>query len=555
MSDIKAIAYYLPQFHPIPENDRWWGKGFTEWTNVSRGRPFFPGHHQPHLPADLGFYDLRLAEVRAEQAALARQYGLYGFCYYYYWFNGRRLLERPLDEVVRTGEPDFPFCVCWANENWTRRWDGAEHEILMQQVHSPESDRRFIEDVLPILRDPRYIRVQGAPLLLVYRPGILPEPRRTTDIWRAAAQEAGLPGLHLCAVQSFGLDDPRPLGFDAAAEFPPHGFAPTRINQTVSGLSPEFRGWVYEYEEAVRLSLQKPRPSYIRYRGVMTSWDNTARRGADGHIYRGASPGAYESWLRAVIAETETRPQEEQLVFINAWNEWAEGAHLEPDQRDGHAWLEATARALKHRADWRDVLHVVRAQPDASTEVLRGYLADLEFALEAQERALAEFDRQASRGVLPRPSAVALNATAFTAERPGHLEGARLKNGGLMHLDAVDGNTVSGPVELRRQRQATLSGWAFAPGIEIAAPGTSSYLVLRSRLTRRTYYAALERRVPRADVTSHFGNVEARFTSRSGFLATISTEQVHPGKYQLGVVHSDGTCALAAFSAQCMVSE
>jgi len=548
MSDIKAIAYYLPQFHPIPENDRWWGKGFTEWTNVSRGRPFFPGHHQPQLPADLGFYDLRLPEVRADQATLARAYGIHGFCYYYYWFNGRRLLERPLDDVLRTGQPDFPFCVCWANENWTRRWDGAEHEILMQQVHSPESDRRFIEDVLPILRDPRYIRVRGAPILLVYRAGILPEPHRTTEIWRKVARESGVPELHLCAVQSFGLENPTALGFDSAVEFPPHGFAPTRINHAVEGLSSDFRGWVYDYAEAVRLSLQKAPTTYRRFRGVMTSWDNTARRGADGHIYRDATPAAYEGWLRAVIAETEAaHPPDEQLVFINAWNEWAEGAHLEPDQRYGHAWLEATARALKSRTEWREVLRMVHAQPAASAETLRGYFRDLEFALEAQDRALAALERQA-HGALAGPTATDSNSvTTFTATRPGKLGGGRIKNGGLMHLDAIDGTAVDGRVLLPRGAPATLSGWAFAPGIEIASPGTSAYLVLRSRLVRRTYFAALQRRVPRSDVTSHFSEVDPRFTSKAGFLATISTEGVPPGTYELGVVHIDGERALAGF--------
>ena len=549
MSDIKAIAFYLPQFHPIPENDQWWGKGFTEWTNVTRGRPFFPGHHQPQIPADLGFYDLRLPEVRAEQAALAKRYGIHGFCYYYYWFNGRRLLERPLEDVVRSGQPDFPFCICWANENWTRRWDGLEREILMQQVHSPESDRRFIEDVLPILRDPRYIRVGDAPLLLVYRPGILPEPRRTTDLWREVAREAGVPDLHLCAVLGFGLDDPTAMGFDAAVEFPPHGIAPTRINDSVQGLSPEFRGYVYDYAEAVRQSLQKPPTAYRRYRGVMTAWDNTARRGAEGHVYRDATPAAYEGWLRAVVAETEaTYPPDERLLFINAWNEWAEGAHLEPDQRHGHAWLEATARALRHRASWREIMSVVRAQPELPANVLRGYLDDLEFALEAQERALAELDRQA-HGAEPEPVA-GPQVSAFTTARPEPIRAARLRNGGLMILDAVEGNLVNGPVVLRRHERVTLAGWAFAPGIEIAAPGTNAYLVLRSRLTRRTYFAPIEHRQHRGDVVTHFPKVEERYTARAGFLATVSTEQVPPGTYQLGVIHADGTRALAGFCNQ-----
>jgi len=222
---IRSIAMFLPQFHPIPENDRWWGSGFTEWTNVRAGAPRFPGHYQPHVPSTLGYYDLRDPSARAAQAALARQYGIHGFCYYHYWFNGKRLLETPLNEVLRTGEPDFPFCVCWANENWTRRWDGLDQEVLIAQTYSDEDSVAFIRALVPTFRDERYIRVNGRPLFLVYRTGLLPDPRRTTEIWREELHQAGVGDPYLVRVET-GLHGPEPrpeeLGFDAAMEFAPH---------------------------------------------------------------------------------------------------------------------------------------------------------------------------------------------------------------------------------------------------------------------------------------------------------------------------------------------
>ncbi|MDA8086785.1 MAG: glycoside hydrolase family 99-like domain-containing protein, partial [Nitrospiraceae bacterium] len=200
----KLIAFYLPQYHPIPENDSAWGKGFTEWTNVAKAKPLFPGHYQPHLPADLGFYDLRLAETREAQADLARQYGIYGFCYYHYWFKGRTPLGRPLQEVLASGRPDFPFCLCWANERWTRAWDGGMNDVLIDQNYSREDDIDHIRWLCNIFRDSRYIKVKGKPLLLVYKSADLPDPGGTAALWRKEAERLGLPGLYLCRVESFG---------------------------------------------------------------------------------------------------------------------------------------------------------------------------------------------------------------------------------------------------------------------------------------------------------------------------------------------------------------
>lgn len=343
---VRAIAFYLPQYHPIPENDEWWGKGFTEWTNVARAKPLFRGHRQPRLPADLGFYDLRLPEAREAQAKLAASYGLAGFCYYYYWFNGRRLLERPLLEVLARRRPDFPFCVCWANENWTRHWDGRDREVLIGQQHSPEDDRSFLESLLPIFEDERYIRVDNRPLLLLYRSQRFPDIARTTAIWRQVARAAGIGDLYLAAVQSFDATwdlDPRPWGFDAAVEFPPHGLAAPMARPIGSPYKSRF----FDYTRSAERFMARPVPHYPLLRTVMPSWDNSPRRRERAHIFLKGSPEVYGRWLEEMVRQTrQLKFGEERLVFINAWNEWAEGNYLEPDLEHGLAYLEATARVL-----------------------------------------------------------------------------------------------------------------------------------------------------------------------------------------------------------------
>lgn len=344
---VRAIAFYLSQFHPIPENDAWWGTGFTEWSNVTRARQNFDGHYQPHLPADMGFYDLRVPETRAQQAALAAAHGIHGFCYYYYWFAGKRLLERPIEEIRATGRPDFPYCFCWANENWTRRWDGADREILIAQNPSPADDERLIRDVMPHFRDPRYIRVGGRPLFMVYRVEVMPDVRASAAIWRDVCRREGVGELYLCAAKTYGTGDPALYGFDAVVEFPPHGTRTQPINSQVDLVNPDYGGQVVDYRRFVLETLVRPEPPYRVHNTVMPGWDNTARRPNLALTFVNATPEIYELWLREVVARAVERQQgDERLVFINAWNEWAEGAHLEPDRRYRDQFLRATRRAV-----------------------------------------------------------------------------------------------------------------------------------------------------------------------------------------------------------------
>ena len=342
-----VVAFYLPQFHPIPENDAWWGEGFTEWHNVTRALPQFEGHAQPRLPGELGFYDLRLADAMRRQMQLAREYGVGAFCSYFYWFAGKTLLETPLQQWLTDRTLGLPLCLCWANENWSRRWDGRADDILIGQRHSPADDLAFIEHVAHYLVDPRYLRVGGKPLLLVYRPGLLPDPKATAARWRAWCLANGIGEIRLAYVQSFDRVDPRAIGFDAAVEFPPNNTTPALITARQRLLNPDFRGDVHDWRELARQSMAQPDPAYPRYPGVNPGWDNEPRRSGDGRAFVHAAPRGYRDWLRHAIAAAQRRFPVQPLVFVNAWNEWAEGAVLEPDSRLGHAWLEATRTALR----------------------------------------------------------------------------------------------------------------------------------------------------------------------------------------------------------------
>jgi hypothetical protein len=348
-SPVRLIAYYLPQFHPIPENDRWWGKGFTEWTNVTKALPRYVGHYQPRLPAGLGFYDLRLPENLREQAALARRHGISGFCIHYYWFGGHRLLETPLEMLLRHPEIDLPFCLNWANEPWSRVWDGSERQLLIEQQHSPGDDIAFAAAIEPVLSDPRYIRINGRPLMMLYRPGLLPDAAATVARWRDYFGRRGLDDPYIIMPQAFGDTDPRVYGMDAAAGFPPHPFGWELPSETagLTLLDGRFRGQRLSYDALADSAMAQDREEFTVFPGVCPSWDNEARRPGRGTGFYGSSPKKYGSWLKHACRRALRAPSaDERIVFINAWNEWAEGAYLEPDRHYGYAYLRETARTL-----------------------------------------------------------------------------------------------------------------------------------------------------------------------------------------------------------------
>lgn len=355
-SRARLIAFYLPQYHPIPENDLWWGKGFTEWTNVAKARPMFPGHYQPHVPADLGFYDLRVPETREAQAELARRHGIEAFCYYHYWFGGRRLLERPFTEVVQSGKPDFPFCLCWANETWTGIWHGARDRILAEQTYPGDDDHRaHFAALLPAFKDKRYLKVDGKPLFIIYHPHEIPDARNAIGLWRKLARDAGLNGLCILAASWSTEADFSQIDCDGAILHP----------TTHTHLKEDWYPWSFPVKKVrtwLRLKLGLPTiRSYARilpgmlpsrmpnadtFPTVLPNWDNTPRSGTRGLVLHGATPSLFRRHLEQALGLVQGLPSERRLVFIKSWNEWAEGNHLEPDLKFGHGYLEAIRDAL-----------------------------------------------------------------------------------------------------------------------------------------------------------------------------------------------------------------
>jgi len=349
----KLIAFYLPQFHRIPENSDWWGPGFTEWHNVVRARPNFEDHYQPHIPRELGFYDLTYVDVMREQAELASLFGIYGFCFHYYWFSGRRILELPVDNFLKS-DIDINFCLCWANENWTRTWDGDNEGILLEQKYAEGDETLFINSLIEAFSDSRYIKVNGKPLLVVYRAKHIPNPVQSFDKWRAEALRHGFPGLHISVVDFYDITDPHEVGADALIEFPPHKFAGpfSHPDQIPKITNPLFYGGIVDYAKITAISATRQAPDFMFYRGIVPSWDNTARRQNNPTIIVNASPTLYGSWLRYLRAYNRhhTTDETHQLIFVNAWNEWAEGCHLEPDLCWGMQYLEQTYQSAFYDA-------------------------------------------------------------------------------------------------------------------------------------------------------------------------------------------------------------
>ncbi len=343
---VRVFPFYLPQYHPIPENDRWWGAGFTEWSNVAAAKPVFTGHYQPKLPTDTGFYDLRLHESVALQADLARAAGVAGWMYYYYWFAGRPLLDRPIQARL-VDDIQLPFCLMWANENWTRRWDGRDDEVLVGQRYEEVDSSRFLEDVLPILKDPRYLRVEGRPLVAIYRPGQIPNLERVTSAWRELARREGIGELLLISVDVSakfdGLTMDSAAGLDGTLGFPPHSSRWVWVDHWDIAVDPDFEGNILSYRATVEESVRKMRRGIPEssFPGVMVAFDNTARRQKDPDIWFGANPYTFHRWLLEAARSVADREPDRRLVFVNAWNEWAEGAALEPNTRFGSTFLLA----------------------------------------------------------------------------------------------------------------------------------------------------------------------------------------------------------------------
>lgn len=376
----RVIAFYLPQFHPIPENDKWWGKGFTEWTNVGKARPLFKGHYQPRVPADLGYYDLRMPEIREAQADMARQAGIEGFCYWHYWFgNGKQLLERPFNEVLASEKPDFPFCLGWANETWTNKsWEEGTRQIklsvLVKQEYSLEDYEKHFYAVLPAFLDPRYIQVDGMPLFLIFRPLEIPDGRSFINFWKKLAVKNGLKGIHFVGIKqnldvskksirgtilkeslnaSFEYQRVLDIGFDAvnsrgndrAEAFARHWFDLVRryVSMRILGRftvsrieQKEVNKWLYVPEDK----------SENIYPTLLPNWDRTARSGKKARIYTGSTPELFKEQLITALSLVEKKQPEHKILFLQSWNEWAEGNYVEPDLKYGHGFLDVLRECL-----------------------------------------------------------------------------------------------------------------------------------------------------------------------------------------------------------------
>ncbi len=348
---VKVLSYYLPQFHPIPENDDWHGKGFTEWAKVRAANPLFVGHYQQHIPhKDIGYYLLDSPDTLSMQTNLMKRSGVYGQIFYHYWFSGKLILEEPAQLLLQHADIAMPFCFCWANENWTRRWDGNENDILLGQNYSADDATAFIQYLIPFFRDPRYIKIEDRPVLFIYRPSSIPDANLYLDAWKQECHKNGLPSPYVVAVLTRGAVNPIDFGMDAGVERVLNDWTDGAVKNIKDDLDAYYpiNGSVLNYNQVAEFYMsQNESKPFTYFRSVVPIWDNTARYGSDAFLLHGSSPQKFQEWMERLIDYSEgTLPEDRQFIVVNAWNEWAEGAHLEPDTRYGYAYLNSIGRAL-----------------------------------------------------------------------------------------------------------------------------------------------------------------------------------------------------------------
>jgi len=380
----RIIAFYLPQYHPIPENDKWWGKGFTEWTNVGKAKPLFKNHYQPRVPADLGYYDLRMPEVREAQATMAREAGIEGFCYWHYWFgNDQQLLERPFNEVLQTGKPDFPFCLGWANHSWTNKsWNSnkkyVEESVLREQTYSVEDHKKHFYSLLPAFRDTRYIKVDGKPIFVVFSPRTIPNVSEFITLWNELAKENNLKGIHFVGiyenfeVRSVGVENKSNykipdfkksaeicynrilnLGFEAVNSRG-NNRAQMKVNTFFIYYFKRLLKYKFKFKFIQRYNYEKIiKNLFVHednwdnvYPTIIPNWDRSPRSGRDAIIWHNSNPKLFENHVRQVLKIVENKPDEHKIIFLQSWNEWAEGNYIEPDIIFGNSYLEVLKKCI-----------------------------------------------------------------------------------------------------------------------------------------------------------------------------------------------------------------
>jgi hypothetical protein len=474
------------------------------------------------MPADLGFYDLRVTETREQQADLARQYGIYGFCYHYYWFAGNTLLDEPLNRMLKDGQPDIPYCLCWANEPWSRRWDGSESEVLAEQPHDAETDVHILDDIERHFLSDRYIKIDGKPLLVVYRIDIMKNPREWAERMREEVCRRGWPGIYICGASTFANTDTRFHGCDVSVGFPPHDVVARPLSPKTLGATDDFVGKIYDYSDLVSRELTRPARPYPHIPAVMPRWDNTPRNAGSGNVFHGATPALFEVWLRHALSAATSQLPEMPFVFINSWNEWSEGAHLEPDRRYGRSFLEAVRRSVSGDN---------RPMPNHSG----GYNGSLPsggvtLALDSPSLEMKLIAKRLQEmKALHGPQRFRLIRGSVDILRDiDVIEVAR-----ECHIDRV--NSVGSPivVHVDKAHGLTIDGWIISDAPYSSEPCPLAYVEIIRKQDHLGYFIPVIQRTPRSDVALEYGLEYDG--SQLGFFIQASLIDVESGFYSIRI--------------------